>query len=78
MSSMIIAPKKDQVQTEGDPCWVLPELPFKGRLELTKEQLIENIEKIGREEFQYRRDSHRELKNSCCISLHISEKDDFK
>nr|WP_305071435.1 MULTISPECIES: hypothetical protein [unclassified Providencia] len=45
MSSMIIAPQKDQISTQGGPCWVPPEFPLDGRLKLTKEQLIKNIEK---------------------------------
>ncbi|OAT33220.1 T6SS phospholipase effector Tle1-like catalytic domain-containing protein [Proteus myxofaciens] len=72
MSPMIIAPKKDQVSTQGAPCWVPPLFPLNGRLALTEKQLIKNIEKIRQEEFQHRSNCHRELKNSCCKSLHIS------
>lgn len=72
MPSMIIAPKKDQISIQGDPCWVPPEFPLDERLKLTKEQLTKNIEKISQEEFQHRSHCHRELKNSCCKSLHIS------
>nr|ELR5199671.1 DUF2235 domain-containing protein [Providencia rettgeri] len=72
MSSMIIAPKKDQISTQGDPCWVPPEFPLDGRLKLTKEQLTKNIEKIRQEESRHRSDCYRKLKNSCCKSLHIS------
>ncbi|EMN0831506.1 DUF2235 domain-containing protein [Providencia rettgeri] len=72
MSSMIIAPQKDQISTQGDPCWVPPEFPLDGRLKLTKEQLTKNIEKIKQEESRHRSDCYRKLKNSCCKSLHIS------
>lgn len=64
---MIIVPKKDQISTQGDPCWVPPQFPLDGRLKLTKEQLTKNIEKIGRDEFEHR--SRCYLRSPSCNEL---------
>lgn len=61
-----------QSTTVGDPCWVPPEFPEKGRLPLTSDQVIDNQRKIGREEAQHRRGFPRLHRNPCCKSLHIS------
>ena len=62
----------NQSGTVGDPCWVPPAFPERGRLPLTHLQAIENIKKTEREEVQYRRASRQNKSNPCCKSVHIS------
>ncbi|MBK4713992.1 T6SS phospholipase effector Tle1-like catalytic domain-containing protein [Tenebrionibacter intestinalis] len=62
----------NQFTTTGEPCWVPPAFPERGRLPLTHKQVIANIKKIEREETQYRQQARREKGNPCCKSLHIS------
>ncbi|SNY79172.1 DUF2235 domain-containing protein [Enterobacter sp. CC120223-11] len=76
MSSIKASLKKhfdnNQFTTSGDPCWVPPAFPERGRLPLSHREAIENIKKTEREEAQFRQECRGTRNNPCCKSLHIS------